>query len=333
MRIPTLLGLTFLAIALGLGIFLFTYNKTLSEQTKKNFIPNNIEVSNISNSAATITWETDNRTAGSIIYQKVKDKDFSSDCIFSVSTKIFSCLDLKRFISPTKGSSAQEAKDVRDAKEGKTHLIHFVTLTDLEENTQYKFRIKEDRFLFPDQPLILKTAMKVAEQTQTQRPVLGKIVDESLKPVNEALVFLQILGAGNLSSITSQAGSFLIPLVSLYNKDLKSFYILDDKTPATLVVQKGNLKSAVQLNLPLENNQSLPPIILGKDLDLTETAASASANPVDKLDLNSDGQVNSLDMAIVIRNFGRNPIEKSSDLNEDGVVNQKDVDVIKQKLQ
>ncbi len=328
MRIPTLLAIIFLAAALALGVFLYRENQLLDQKRQQNFIPENIQISNISDSSVTVSWETKNLVRGSVIYA---EKEFLNQRICNLLTT--SCIRaLKEAAFPSDNDLPQEASDIRGAGSNNVYLTHFIVLNKLKAGSEYHFRIKEDQFLFPPKALTFKTTKGSAEKTLPQKPLVGKVVDLSLKPIGEALVSLKIPQASLLTTISSSSGSFLIPLVNIYKEDLSTPINLTEKTFATLTIKKGNQKSEINISLPIANDRSLPTITLGENLDFSELTASSSAQIDNKFDLNNDGEINSLDLAIVANNFSRTPEDTRLDLNNDGAVNQKDADLIKKEL-
>lgn len=308
-RIPTIFGLSLLMIALILGASIYYYQQILSEQKMVLLTPKKIELTNITDSSVTITWQTDIPSRGNVIFTKDSSK-------------------------------SQNQLDYRDKKKRQNWITHYVTLQNLDSDSKYLYKIQVGDYTYPDSPLEFRTAQISGDkffdsQPLLNQPVRGTVVDSNFKPVDEAIVFLKISGASKLSTFVSTAGNFIIPLTDLRTEDLKNLFILKESTDATLEILRGNTQSLVDITLPL-NSQSLSALQLGRNINLKEYLA-ISSNQVNKdskikFDLNSDNKVNSVDLSILLDNFGKNPKVKAADFNSDGVVDQKDIDLLQKAL-
>lgn len=302
-RIPTLFGLTLLLIALILLLIIYYYQEQLTLKKKGLLSPKRVELVNLTEDSATITWQTDFFAKGSVIYGQQ---------------------------TPT-----QKERDYRDRQKRQNRISHYVTLQNLQPQTRYYYKIRVGDYTYPDTPLQFTTGPDLEDQLFDQsnsanQPLRGTVVDEEFKPVDEALVFLKIPGASKLATFVSTAGNFIIPL-DLRAEDLKSRFVIKDKTDATIEILRGNSQSLIEITLPLED-QSLSYLQLGRNINLKQFLVGSKQPPQVKFDLNGDNKVNSLDLSVVLQNFGKNPKIKEVDFNLDGVVDQKDFDLIKQAI-
>lgn len=289
MRIPTLLAIDMLLVAIALGLFLyFYYNKTESE-IKQAFAPSFISIVNKSDVKTSIVWHTD------------------------VPVETLVLWGPEEFLGFRK-------------KEGKENLVHFVTLENLKPDTQYFFKIKSGKYTFPKNALSFRTYPEVKGPILTYKPIIGTVLNQILKPVANSLVILKVENGDDLVTITSDEGIFIFPLKELKEKALNEPKVLRGETKAQIIVSFGDLKSQVQVLIP-PKNEVLPPIILGQNSDFTNIIVEEE----DIYDLNSDGQINSLDLAIVRNSFGKKT-NNPADLNSDGIIDQKDVDLIRAQL-
>lgn len=310
MKIPTIIALLLIFLLVSLGIGFLIYNQLLTQNKKVLITPTNILVANITDSSATITWQTQKPSLGQVIY---------GDNIV---------------VSDKRGSSPYQT--------------HFVTLKDLTPNTIVKYWLKDNDYLFPDKDSFqFKTSsQKSSNDTSVlnqKQPIQGSVVDTNNRPVSNALVFLQITDAAPLVTYTDTQGQFILPLKELRTSNLQALYNLNSPTSANLLVQKMNENSNVQITIPLLTNQPIPAITLGQNLDLREYLASPSAQTSPLVftdavyqadyDLNADNKVNALDLALIIDNINKPNAPKKLDINKDGKVNQMDIDVFKQSLE
>ncbi|MBI2011395.1 hypothetical protein HYS91_01370 [Candidatus Daviesbacteria bacterium] len=291
-KIPTLLGLTLLAIALGIGIILFRYHQYVTFQTKAAFEPKSIKIVNISDSSATITWNTDNLTTGKVLFGE----------------------------TPMLGLSQ---KDERDLKTTYPRLTHFVTLKNLSSEKNYYFQVLNNEFSYPDQVLQFKTNPKNENPSQAKShlAVSGSLLSQRKQLIDDALVFLKIPRHGDLATFITPLGNFIITVDNLN---------LESKTESLLIASSGNITSQVKITLS-QNSKPLPPIVLGEDADFSNLPQLDNPNS-SNLDINLDGSINSLDLSLVLNNIGKQIKNPRVDINFDGKVDQKDVELIKQKL-
>ncbi len=298
MKIPTLVGLSLLMIAILLRIVLFKLNQRSSEQTRLIYTPKNIQVVNVNSSQATIIWQTTTKTTDSILWGITNSLGTSQD-------------------------------DDRDSSTKEARLTHFATIKNLTADTNYFFKVKVETFIYLDQTMQFKTSKKNLNSIAANKPLSGTVLDSRLQPTDEALILFSVNQSAPIATFTTAGGNFLLPLSPLFSNDFKEPLDLPEQGSATLTAFKGTLSSQVTIALPLVN-QILPPIILGQNLDLSNPSPNpGQSNP---FDLNEDGAVNSLDFSIVVNNLGKNPKQKNADLNQDGIVDQKDIDLIKQYL-
>ena len=314
MRIPTLLGLALLIIAISLGTFLYFANqKSPSFGTVFPSTPNNIEVVNITDSQASIIWQTTQPSTGLVSWG-------------------------------TSNSLGTSQNDDRDTTSPQNHLTHFVTLSSLNPNTEYFFKVRSNLSFYPNENLSFKTSpVDTSSDKCNNKAIFGVILDPNLKPVSGALVILKINQASDLATLSTSTGNFLLSLVDLKTNDLRKAFIVNNNLPATLIIYTGTTSDQVKFTLPL-NNKPLPKIILGADNDFTQLTATFSAqlnatpgaNLTNPFDINKDGTVNFLDLITLMRSYGKRQgdpgFNPATDLNHDGVVNQFDRDLLLKAL-
>ncbi len=301
MKIPTFLGIITLLITASTGFLYFSYYQKQHQQQITQI--KNLKVVNLTTTSASITWQTDKPSSGVLNYGLTQ-------------------------------SLGQQTKDDRGDKPRLTHLI---TLKKLSPDTVYYYRI-----LTTDKSKLqqLKTPQKIAtDQNLPNLPqfIQGSVVDGSDNPNGDTVVFLNIEGALPQAVSVSAKGNFLFVLKDLIGEKLTNYFDLQTKTSAQLNLTNGLLDSTVQLTFPLMN-PILPTLYLGQNIDLKAYTASASAvvNQLDfenqtklpdKFDLNNDGKINALDLAILLENYRKKGFNKKYDLNGDNKIDQKDVNL------
>lgn len=299
-KIPTLIGLGVLLIGLAGGVYLTTQNQILKTKAASSLTPKNVNVYNLSESSAAIFWQTDEAATGFV----------------QAGTSQM----------PNKSTY----RDDRDISTPQPHKLHFVTLTNLTPNTTYSYQIYSGEIIYPNTPATFTTLSPT--KTLNWNPIVGTIINPDNRPVDEALIVLELANAQKQATITKTGGNFIMPLSNLRNADLsKSFSENNTPYKAKLIISGPQSSSQASILVPSENS-SLPPVILGKDTDLTQNNVSAE---IQKYDLNGDGIINATDLSIVLKNFGdiKNTASISAekqkiDLNKDGLIDQKDVNLI-----
>lgn len=242
MRIPTLLGLTILITIILFATMFYLYRQDNNSKIRDSLAPLSIRYTNVTDNSFTVTWTSPQETAGSLSWG-------------------------------TSSNLGNHQADDRDQKNPTDRITHSATLTNLQENTNYFFKIRSGAFFYPNQPLSVKTTAKL--QPTTQNPVIGKLLDSDLKPLTDTIVFLEISGAAPLSAIPNAEGFFLIPLADLKTTDLKSTLKLPEKTTGITLIQTGLSQSRIKVNLPAKS--PLTPVLLGQDIDLTAQDSTHSA--------------------------------------------------------
>lgn len=314
MKFPTILGLIVLIALITGGVVFLVYNQQQVKQQQLLLTPIDIQVVNITDSEATITWLTNEGTYGQVLYGE--------------------------------GSLSQTIP--QDDRGNQKFYTHFITIKDLQPSVTYSFKVKDNDLVYPENsPLEFRTSSQKSTNEpsllNSKQPISAAVLENSESPATDALVFLEINGAAPLATYTTPNGVFILPLKELRKNDLQSFYNLTSSQPGKLLIKDRNKQSVVNLTVPI-STAPLPALLIGQNVDLTEYLASPSAqipklsfddnSPkfINKYDLNNDQRVNSLDLATVVNNLGKTNFNQKSDLNSDGKVDQADVDIIRNQL-
>lgn len=305
LRIPTILGLALVLVGLFAGVFLVLQNQSILTQASADQLPQDIIVSNIENTRATITWQTKSITSGFVTYG-------------------------------INSSSEQTAIDDRDSSLPKSYHTHHVTLNNLTPETTYQFKIISGKSASE----IQKFTTAPQSPQNNLSPIIGIVIDKD-QTLDDAIAYFLIAGTITQSSPVKN-GNFLLPLSQVRTQDLSSIFIPKNDTIGKITVIAPNGSSNVLVRLS-DLNGPIGPIKLGETIDLTINQSpsinqptptpTTTANPdLSLFDLSGDGIINSSDYAVVLRNFGKNPQNKRADINSDGVVDQKDLTEMSKKI-
>lgn len=305
MKIPTLFGLTLLIIASVLGVSIYFYTDFLNIKKKLIFAPLRTETINLSPNSAAIVWQTNIALKGSVNFGE----------------------------NPSLGRSI---KDDRDSSRERKRFSHFVTIKNLKPDTVYFYKVKNENFEYPEKVQSFKTTPNLVTDIQSgNQPIIGTVVDQNLEVADDTLILLNLDQTAKVGTYTNSVGNFILPLKDLYSKDLKSLFLIKDRINASLELSKGDVRSTVDINLPLPN-QDLSALPLGRNINLRDyLAIAANSNSRTKtsiFDLNSDGKVNSVDLSILLDNLEKRIKDKRADFNSDGVIDQKDIDLLQKAI-
>lgn len=305
-RIPTLLGLSILILGITAGVYLVVRQQNFFAKASPNLTPQNVTLSNTTDSQITISWQTQTETPAFITYGQ----------------------NLMR----------QTALDDQDTDSLKLHTLHHITIKNLLPKTTYQYKIVSGKY--SSEPQKFTTASPASMQNGFN-PVIGSVFNNG-QPVDEGIAYLSISGAITQSAPIKNSGNFVIPLSFIRKSDLSDTYPLENGTTAKITVISNKGESSALFKLQ-SSAKPLPPLKLGQNLDLTyldleSKVSTKSDENLAKYDLNSDGLINAADYAIVLKDFGslsksskNSPVNKS-DLNRDGAIDQKDLELLSKQI-
>lgn len=234
-RIPSIVGLFFLAAFLIATVwFGENYTQFLSRASGGD-IPKNIQISNITDTSFTVSYTTDERINGMIIYG----------------------LNI---------SMGQVALDDREqtTKKSSEHRTHYFTISDLIPGTKYYFAIQSGgkNFLNNKQPYEATTLVSensLFETTLNKVSVSGNVnLPDGSVPI-EGIAYLSEITGQLISSVFRQDGTYkLEPPVK-------------PNTVLTIVLTNGLEVSHV--SVAAANSNSIPVVTLSKDYDFIASSS------------------------------------------------------------
>lgn len=303
-KIPTILGLGIILLGIVAGVYLNLKEQIFLSQAAPNLTPQNITLTNITDSEAVISWQTNSPAASFITFGQDNPGEQT-------------VLDDRDTLAPSGAGP-------------KPRLTHYATLKNLLPKTNYQFKIISGRI--SSDIAKFETAQPFASKAEFT-PIIGSVFSGD-SPLDDGIVYLSIPEATTQSALIKSGGNFLIPLAQIRKIDMAD-YQLTEGTTAKLTVHSDKGESNVLFKLKA-NSLPLPPVKLGQNIDLTTPEETPLPTPtvkdLGKFDLNGDGKINAADNAIILQNFGKNPKDKKADLNGDGKVDQKDLDLMAQEL-
>ncbi len=227
-----------LYIVLGVVfVTLLLYLLKLFEPTSP---PKNVQISNISDHQATISWITDKPTRGQVI--------ISEDGNFPV---------LPVFADTIYWDDGEKKSKVQ-----RFYTTHLVTVDKLDPNKSYSYLI------YQDWKKVSGGEFKMAgtlSSISAPNPVYGRVLDADQKPVVGALVYFWVTTSREISSLlsalTNSDGGWSVDLGNLRTKDLKFTFPVSSKSAERVIVETG-LKGPVQASVSAGQDKPWPNIIL-----------------------------------------------------------------------
>jgi hypothetical protein len=240
-KIPTIVGILILVIGIVVGVYLVQSRQIFRLKASPEATPRNIQQSNISDSSFTVTWSTNKNTEGFIKWGENASN-----------------LDKTATVSPI--SPAE---------------IHSISIFGLIPDTTYFFKLNSDGTDFDNDgiPWELKTGPKLTDPPNSV-VISGNILVQSGSAASSILVYASVGGGSTLSTLTSESGSWVIPISSARNQNLDSYVRIDEaSTLVELSVQAGSLGTASAQIYP-QSAKPAPEITLGDTYDFTNLPPS-----------------------------------------------------------
>lgn len=232
-NIPTILGIVLLFVGVFAGVFLLRTNQVFKIGADATIVPKDVRVSNISDSATTISWITEAQTTDFISYGETEN----------VNTII------------------------KESEGDQKFFTHSITITGLKANTQYFYKINSDGTNFDNNgiPWQFTTGPKITENQKTIS-VSGSVITAGGQPSKRAIIYVTIDGY-LLSTLTSDAGSFVVQLGSARSTNLSRYAEISmNQTLLDVSIEaEGGEISSVKI-FP-ESANPIPTIVLGQNQD------------------------------------------------------------------
>lgn len=255
-KFPTIIGLLILVGAVVAGWYYLTKMKP---SIPAEIQPNKVRITNVADNKFTVSWITPSSVPGEIEYGKVGEK---------LTTRV--------------------ADDRDTLSEGaKAYITHHITVSELQPNTQYAFRIvsgeNKVRFDKNGSPYTVTTGPLISE-TPTAESFYGQVETTDKQMAEGAIVYVTIPGAGALSTLVKTSGNYSVPLSTARSEDLKQYVTYDPRaTVVNVNVQYGQEEATAVVTLA--NAKPVPIIAMGQNHDFRaeqEEPNIAQVEPVEE---------------------------------------------------
>ncbi len=246
-RIPTLLGLFIITIAIGVTSYLVGQTTFFTGRAGPTSNPQNLRITNISDTSVTVSYMTEGYVLGTL--------NFGKDV-----------------------NLGQTVIDEKDKDQIKEHKIHSFSINNLNAGTKYFFSMTsgQETFLNNGVPYEVTTGPAL-KSTGNVGFIVGKVITSEGKTPNEAEVFATSDGVSPLSTNVKKDGTYTISLETLRKDDLSSYINLKGSSVIKLLVVSDSGSSSVQIQTKGINN--VPPIVLSQNYDFVGETTSPSPSP------------------------------------------------------
>ena len=233
-RIPTILGLLLLIGAIVLGIWYLGTKKPVITEGER---PKTVRVTNVADNKFSVSWITTDATIGTIEWGVVGEK---------LTTQAYDDRD--------SAASQQE------------YVTHHVTVSELQPDTQYAFRILsgkgKNRFDNNGSPYTTQTGPSIAA-TPVADSFYGQVETEAGQPSGGSLVYVSVPSGAPVSVLTKSSGGYSVSLTTIRTTDLAQYVTYDPKaTIVSLTILDGKRESTATVSTA--NAAPVPTIVIGK---------------------------------------------------------------------
>lgn len=237
-KIPTLLGLFIITIAIAVTTALVGQNTFFVQHASPTTTPQGLRITNISDSSFTVSYSTSGSFLGSLNFGKNREL-------------------------------GQTVGDDSDNGTVKDHYLHSFTLKNLSPSTQYFFSVVsgQDTYLNNGIPYEVTTGPEIQEKG-TGGFVTGKVITPNGNPPKEAIAYLNSDGSQTLSALVKNDGTFTVSLENLRASNLSSFFNFKTGSVIKMLIIADSGSSSITLSPQEVIN--VPIVIIGKSYDFTQ---------------------------------------------------------------
>jgi hypothetical protein len=252
-QIPTILGIVVLVVALVAGIFFLGEGPgVFAPRATPQTTPKKIKITNVTDSGFTISFLTDEATAGFIKYGE----------------------------SATEVTS--QTSDDRDQLAGTIgqYQTHHITVRGLKPGTQYHYTIgtgSRASFDNDGQPFTLTTA-KRAGAPSAAKTAYGSVVNPAGGPAEGSIVYVALPGVGEMSSLVKSSGSYAVALSNARTADGSSYAEIADGDTMSVLVQGPSATQTSSFNVAVAESQPVATVTLGQTPDGTTAVAPTTSD-------------------------------------------------------
>jgi hypothetical protein len=256
-RFPSFVGFFFLLMAIGTIMWLSRNTILFGTKAATDNVPKDVRITNVTDTAFTVSYITDDNVLGSIKLGK-------------------------------SGQTDQVILDTRDISDGisKEYTVHYITARNLSPATEYTFTITSGSENFSNNatPYEVTTATKLTDQLSDltggeieSSTLTGKVILDDGTTPSEALVYVSSSDSQFFSTLVKPDGTYSLELTKLRNKTLSDLISLD--LDSVLTMQVVNATKTSDISILYSQIDPVPLITLSKNYDFTLSDEPISSSP------------------------------------------------------
>lgn len=230
-KLPTIIGVILLTLGVAAGILLIENKQVFSPRAEQETSPKNVRISNITDNNFTVSWTTNKKTRGFVVWNENNEN-----------------LD----------KSALE-------KNNFPKYNHSVSVESLAPETTYFFKINSNGKQYDNNglPWQVTTGKKISN-TPLSNVISGTVITKSGSPLENAIIYVTVSGSSLLSTHSDKKGEWTLNLSSARNQTLDRYLEIDNQnSPVEIFVQAAPLGTASAQTYPASAKPT-PPIVIGQ---------------------------------------------------------------------
>ena len=254
-QIPTILGILVLVVALIAGVFFLGEGPgVFAPRATPQTTPKKIKITNVTDSGFTISFITDEATAGFIKYGE------------------------------SASETTSQTSDDRDQLSGTIgeYQTHHITVRGLKPGTKYFYTIgtgSRASFDNSGQPFDITTA-KRAGAPSAAKTAYGSVVNPAGGPAEGSIVYVALPGVGEMSSLVKSSGSYAIALSNARTADGASYAEVADGDTMTVLIQGPSAAQTSNFNVTVAQSQPIATVTLGQTPEDVTAAAPTETEAI-----------------------------------------------------
>ncbi|HVT01452.1 MAG TPA: Ig-like domain-containing protein [Patescibacteria group bacterium] len=291
-RIPTIFGLLILLVGIGVSSVFIRKGVNDISRAGPEKVPQNVIISNVTDSSFTVNFTTNAPTVSGV---QVEDGQTSPFVVY----------------------------DDRNKKTGEQnpYYSHYITVTGLNPNTDYKFSILSDgeTYLLNGNKYSITTGTKINGTPPNQSPIVGKILMPDGSAATDTIVELRVPSAERITALTQDNGNYIIPTNSIRNNTLNGYITLKQNEDLTLVAYRQNLQA--QVKIAYQENSTIPPLTLAQSYDFSDISTIEESTIASQLKAPATQGANNGNIAITVPTNSQSFVDSQPSFKGTGVAN------------
>ncbi|EKD86837.1 MAG: hypothetical protein ACD_37C00133G0006 [uncultured bacterium] len=241
-KLPTRIGLLIIVIGTFVTTFLVKNGSLFQINAGPGQDPKNVEITNVSDVAFTVSYTTDDQVIGTINYGTDPGA-------------------LENIVLDDRDQLTQSVSEYK---------AHSISLKGLSPNTVYYFMITSGTktYLNNGSNFNIKTGNELTEQPSDHEPLSGRVVMPDGSSPLEGLVYASINGSQKISAYIKNNGNYTIPLNTLRSKSFNAYFSIKTGDIINIEAKTENLFSSASVSEDQVN--PVPIITLSNNYDFSD---------------------------------------------------------------